>query len=125
MRDPDGWTYFKEETGGLVVGGFEPEAKPWRSPSDLPYPFEFQLLEEDWEHFSVLMDEAVLRVPALAETGIRKFYNGPESFTPDNQFILGEAPGLAGYFVGRGLQLRRHRLRRWCRTGAGGVDRRG
>ena len=51
-------------------------------PDDLPHPFEFQLLEEDWEHFSVLMDEAVRRVPALAETGIRKFYNGPESFTP-------------------------------------------
>ena len=77
MRDPDGWTYFKEETGGLVVGGFEPEAKPWRSPDDLPYPFEFQLLPEDWEHFSVLMDEALLRIPALEETGIRKFYNGP------------------------------------------------
>ena len=92
MRDPDGWTYFKEEVGGLVVGGFEPEAKPWRSPDDLPHPFEFQLLEEDWEHFSVLMDEALLRVPALAETGIRKFYNGPESFTPDNQFLLGPRP---------------------------------
>lgn len=103
MRDPDGWTYFKEETGGLVVGGFEPEAKPWRAPDDLPYPFEFQLLDEDWEHFSVLMEQAVLRVPALAETGIRKFYNGPESFTPDNQFVLGEAPGLRGYFVGAGF----------------------
>jgi 4-methylaminobutanoate oxidase (formaldehyde-forming) len=103
MRDPDGYTYFKEETGGLVVGGFEPEAKPWRSPDDLPYPFEFRLLEEDWEHFSVLMDEAVRRVPALADTGIRKFYNGPESFTPDNQFVMGEAPGLRGYFVGAGF----------------------
>jgi glycine cleavage system aminomethyltransferase T/glycine/D-amino acid oxidase-like deaminating enzyme len=103
MRDPDGWTYFKEEVGGLVVGGFEPDAKPWRSPSDLPYPFEFQLLDEDWEHFSVLMEEAIVRVPALAETGIRKFYNGPESFTPDNQFLLGEAPGLRGYFVGAGF----------------------
>ncbi|WP_296603237.1 FAD-dependent oxidoreductase [Nocardioides sp.] len=103
MRDPDGWTYFKEETGGLVVGGFEPEAKPWLSPDDLPYPFEFQLLEEDWEHFSVLMDQALLRIPALEETGIRKFYNGPESFTPDNQFLLGEAPGLAGYYVGAGF----------------------
>ncbi|WP_395657959.1 FAD-dependent oxidoreductase [Nocardioides sp.] len=103
MRDPDGWTYFKEETGGLVVGGFEPEAKPWRSPDDLPYPFEFQLLEEDWDHFSMLMDEALLRIPALEETGIRKFYNGPESFTPDNQFLLGEAPGLRGYFVGAGF----------------------
>lgn len=103
MRDPDGWTYFKEETGGLVVGGFEPEAKPWRSPDDLPYPFEFQLLEEDWEHFSVLMEQAVHRIPVLGETGIRKFYNGPESFTPDNQFLLGEVPGLHGYFVGAGF----------------------
>jgi glycine cleavage system aminomethyltransferase T/glycine/D-amino acid oxidase-like deaminating enzyme len=103
MRDPDGWTYFKEEVGGLVVGGFEPDAKPWRSPDDLPHPFEFQLLEEDWEHFSVLMEQAVVRVPALAETGIRKFYNGPESFTPDNQFLLGAAPGLEGYYVGAGF----------------------
>jgi 4-methylaminobutanoate oxidase (formaldehyde-forming) len=103
MRDPDGWTYFKEEVGGLVVGGFEPEAKPWRSPDDLPYPFEFQLLDEDWEHFSVLMDEAVHRVPVLADTGIRKFYNGPESFTPDNQFLLGRAPELDNCFVGAGF----------------------
>ena len=103
MRDPDGWTYFKEETGGLVVGGFEPDAKPWRSPDDLPHPFEFQLLEEDWDHFSILMDEALVRIPALAETGIRKFYNGPESFTPDNQFLLGEAPELRGFFVAAGF----------------------
>ena len=103
MRDPDGWTYFKEEVGGLVVGGFEPDAKPWRAPSDLPHPFEFQLLDEDWEHFSVLMEEAIVRIPALAETGIRRFYNGPESFTPDNQFLLGQAPGLHGYFVGAGF----------------------
>jgi 4-methylaminobutanoate oxidase (formaldehyde-forming) len=103
MRDPDGWTYFKEEVGGLVVGGFEPDAKPWRSPSDLPYPFEFQLLEEDWEHFAPLMEEAITRVPALAETGIRKFYNGPEAFTPDNQFLLGQAPGLLGFFVCAGF----------------------
>ena len=103
MRDPDGWTYFKEEVGGLVVGGFEPNAKPWRSPDDLPYPFEFELLGEDWDHFSILMDEALHRVPALAETGIRKFYNGPESFTPDNQFLLGQAPELDGFFVGAGF----------------------
>ncbi len=103
LRDPDGYTYFKEEVGGLVVGGFEPEAKPWVSPDDLPYPFEFQLLAEDWDHFSVLMDSALHRIPVLADTGIRKFYNGPESFTPDNQFILGEAPELAGFFVGAGF----------------------
>jgi glycine cleavage system aminomethyltransferase T/glycine/D-amino acid oxidase-like deaminating enzyme len=103
LRDPDGYTYFKEEVGGLVVGGFEPQAKPWVSPEELPYPFEFQLLAEDWEHFSLLMDSAVHRLPVLAETGIRKFYNGPESFTPDNQFILGEAPELAGFFVAAGF----------------------
>ncbi len=103
LRDPDGYTYFKEEVGGLVVGGFEPEAKPWVSPDKIPYPFEFALLEEDWDHFSILMENAVLRVPALEETGIRKFYNGPESFTPDNQFILGEAPEVQGFFVGAGF----------------------
>ena len=103
LRDPDGYTYFKEEVGGLVVGGFEPVAKPWVAPSEIPYPFEFRLLDEDWEHFSVLMDSALERIPALEHTGIRKFYNGPESFTPDNQFLLGEAPGLRGYFVGAGF----------------------
>jgi len=103
MRDPDGWTYFKEEVGGLVVGGFEPDAKPWVAPDAIPHPFEFALLPEDWEHFSVLMDQAVVRIPALAEVGIRKFYNGPESFTPDNQFLLGETPGLRGLFVGAGF----------------------
>ena len=103
MRDPDGYTYFKEEVGGLVVGGFEPEAKPWVAPDQIPYPFEFALLEEDWEHFSVLMDSAMHRIPALGETGVRKFYNGPESFTPDNQFIVGEAPEVGGYFVAAGF----------------------
>jgi len=103
LRDPDGYTYFKEEVGGLVVGGFEPEAKPWVSPNAIPYPFEFVLLEEDWDHFSILMDNALQRIPALRETGIRKFYNGPESFTPDNQFVLGEAPSVRGFFVGAGF----------------------
>lgn len=103
LRDPDGWTYYKEEVGGLVVGGFEPEAKPWVSPESIPYPFEFRLLDEDWEHFSVLMDSALHRLPVLERTGIRKFYNGPESFTPDNQFVLGESPDVAGFFVGAGF----------------------
>ena len=103
LRDPDGYTYFKEEVGGLVIGGFEPEAKPWVSPDAIPYPFEFQLLEEDWDHFEILMNNALLRIPALEVTGIKKFYNGPESFTPDNQFLLGEAPELDNYFVGAGF----------------------
>ncbi len=103
LRDPDGYTYFKEEVGGLVAGGFEPQAKPWVAPDAIPHPFEFQLLEEDWEQFSVLMESALWRIPVLHETGIRKLYNGPESFTPDNQFILGEAPELPGFFVGAGF----------------------
>jgi heterotetrameric sarcosine oxidase gamma subunit len=103
LRDPDGYTYIKEEVGGLLVGGFEPEAKPWVAPDQLPYPFEFRLLDEDWDHFSILMESAVARIPALAETGIKKFYNGPESFTPDNQFILGEAPEVRSFFVGAGF----------------------
>lgn len=103
LRDPDGYTYMKEEVGGLVVGGFEPEAKPWVSPDQLPYPFEFQLLDEDWDHFEVLMESALHRVPALQNTGIKKFYNGPESFTPDNQFIMGEAPELRNFYVGAGF----------------------
>jgi len=103
LRDPDGYTYFKEEVGGLVIGGFEPAAKPWVPPDQIPHPFEFQLLDEDWDHFTVLMESALERIPALHHTGIRKFYNGPESFTPDNQFILGEAPTVKGFFVGAGF----------------------
>jgi 4-methylaminobutanoate oxidase (formaldehyde-forming) len=103
LRDPDGYTYIKEEVGGLVVGGFEPDAKPWVAPDALPHPFEFQLLDEDWDHFEILMDSAVARIPVLAETGIKMFYNGPESFTPDNQFILGEAPELRNFFVAAGF----------------------
>ncbi|HEY3953852.1 MAG TPA: FAD-dependent oxidoreductase [Streptosporangiaceae bacterium] len=103
LRDPDGYTYFKEEVGGLVVGGFEPAAKPWLAPDQLPADFGFQLLPEDWDHFSILMENALLRIPVLAGTGIKKFYNGPESFTPDNQFVLGEAPRLRNFFVAAGF----------------------
>ncbi|WP_214325573.1 GcvT family protein [Nonomuraea sediminis] len=102
MRDPDGYAYFKEEVGGLVVGGFEPDAKPWGM-DGIPHPFEFQLLEEDWDQFSIIMENAVQRVPALETTGVRMFYNGPESFTPDNMFLLGEAPEVSGYFVAAGF----------------------
>ncbi len=103
LRDPDGYTYMKEEVGGLVVGGFEPVAKPWVAPDQIPYPFEFQLLDEDWDHFEILMESALHRVPILQQTGIKKFYNGPESFTPDNQFILGEAPEVKNFFVAAGF----------------------
>ena len=130
LRDPDGYTYFKEEVGGLVVGGFEPNAKPWVAPDALPHPFEFQLLPEDWDHFSLLADEAQLRVPALRTTGIKKMYNGPESFTPDNQFLIGEAPECRNFFVAAGFNSvgiasaggAGQALAQWILTGDPGID---
>jgi heterotetrameric sarcosine oxidase gamma subunit len=104
LRDPDGFTYFREDAGGgLLVGGFEPRAKPWVAPDQIPYPFEFQLLGDDWSQFVVLKESALQRVPVLHSTGWKKFYNGPESFTPDNQFILGEAAEVKNFFVGAGF----------------------
>jgi glycine cleavage system aminomethyltransferase T/glycine/D-amino acid oxidase-like deaminating enzyme len=130
LRDPDGYTYFKEEVGGLVVGGFEPNAKPWVAPDELPHPFEFGLLPEDWDHFSLLADEAQLRVPALRTTGIKKMYNGPESFTPDNQFLIGEAPECRNFFVAAGFNSvgiasaggAGQALAQWILTGDPGID---
>lgn len=102
LRDPDGYIYFKEETGGLVMGGFEPEAKPWAM-DGIPDKFFFQLLPDDWDQFEILLENALIRVPQMADTGVRKFYNGPESFTPDNNYLLGEAPELKNFFVGAGF----------------------
>lgn len=102
MRDPDGYTYYKEEVGGLVMGGFEPDAKPWGM-NGIPHPFEFQLLPDDWDQFAILMENALQRVPALETAEIKTFLNGPESFTPDNNFLLGEAPEVAGIYVGAGF----------------------
>ena len=99
LRDPDGYTYFKEEVRGLLMGGFEPDAKPWVASDEIPEPFEFQLLPEDWEQFDILMRNAVHRVPAMESVGVKKFYNGPESFTPDHNFVMGQAPELDNYFV--------------------------
>lgn len=102
LRDPDRLTYYKEEVGGLVMGGYEPNPIPW-AVDGIPRPFEFQLLEPDVDHFAPIMELAVGRVPRLADVGIRTLINGPESFTPDGNFILGEAPELANLFVGAGF----------------------
>ncbi|TPL91549.1 FAD-dependent oxidoreductase [Mesorhizobium sp. B2-3-12] len=102
MRDPDGFIYFKEEVGGLVMGGFEPHAKPWGM-NGIPENFEFALLPDDWDQFEILMENALVRVPQLAQAEVKKFYNGPESFTPDNNFLLGEAPELKNFYVGAGF----------------------
>ncbi|MCA0303347.1 MAG: FAD-dependent oxidoreductase [Proteobacteria bacterium] len=102
MRDPDGYIYFKEEVGGLLMGGFEPVAKPWNK-DVIPDDFEFGMLPDDWDQFQILMDNALIRVPSLDKVGIKTFMNGPESFTPDLNYILGEAPTLKGFFVGAGF----------------------
>jgi sarcosine dehydrogenase len=102
LRDPDRLTYWKEEVGGLVMGGYEPNPKPWAE-SGIPDRFEFQLLEDDLEHFEPLLELAIGRVPAMQTAGIKQFLNGPESFTPDGNFILGEAPEVRGIFVGTGF----------------------
>src|SRR6266508_761247 len=102
LRDPDRLTYWKEEVGGLVMGGYEPNPKPWAA-DGLPDRFEFQLLDDDMEHFEPLLELAAGRVPAMQSAGIKQFINGPESFTPDGNFILGEAPEVRGIFVGAGF----------------------
>jgi 4-methylaminobutanoate oxidase (formaldehyde-forming) len=102
LRDPDGYIYVKEEVGGLLVGGFEPQAKPWAM-DGIPEGFEFGVLPDDWDQFEILMQNALLRLPALETAEIKTFMNGPESFTPDNNFILGEAPELKNFFVGAGF----------------------
>jgi sarcosine dehydrogenase len=104
LRDPDRLTYYKEEVGGLVMGGYEPNPKPWAAASRrVPEDFTFQLLDADWDHFAPTMELAIGRVPRLAEVGINQLINGPESFTPDGMFILGEAPELRNCFVGAGF----------------------
>ena len=102
VRDPDGFIYYKEEVGGLVMGGFEPEAKPWKV-DPIPSTFQFQLLDEDWGQFEVLMQNAIHRTPCLETAQIKMLLNGPESFTPDGNFIMGEAPQLKNYFVCAGF----------------------
>ena len=102
LRDTDGYIYVREEVGGLLMGGFEPAAKPWGM-DGIPADFKFSLLPEDWEHFRVLMEQACVRIPALETAPVRRHVNGPESFTPDNRYMLGEAPELRNFFVAVGF----------------------
>jgi 4-methylaminobutanoate oxidase (formaldehyde-forming) len=102
LRDPDGYIYVREEVGGLLMGGFEPAAKPWGM-DGFPPDFAFSLLPEDWEHFRLLMEQACVRIPALETAPVRRHVNGPESFTPDNRYMLGEAPELRNFFVAAGF----------------------
>ena len=102
LRDADGCLYAKEDAGKLLVGVFEPVAKPW-AVDGIPDDFEFGELPEDWDHFMPFLEDAMRRLPALARVGIRKFFCGPESFTPDDRYHLGEAPELRGFFVAAGF----------------------
>ncbi len=102
LRDPDRLTYYKEEVGGLVMGGYEPNPIAWAE-QGIPGNFNYQLLNSNWDHFQPIMELAIGRVPALETAGVKTLINGPESFTPDGNFILGEAPELPGLFVGAGF----------------------
>ena len=102
LRDPDRLTYWKEDVGGLVWGGYEPNPKPWAE-KGIPEGFHFETLNPDFDHYEQFMDAAIGRVPALATAGVKQLLNGPESFTPDGNFILGEAPELKNFYVGAGF----------------------
>jgi glycine cleavage system T protein len=102
IRDPDRRTYFKEEVGGLVMGGYESNPQPWTT-GDVPDEWAFRLFDDDFDHFEQHMEQAIARIPALETAGVKQMINGPESFTPDGNFILGVAPECKNMFVGAGF----------------------
>jgi 4-methylaminobutanoate oxidase (formaldehyde-forming) len=101
LRVPDEWAYYKEDAGKMMVGAFEPRAKPWGM-DGIAEDFCFDQLPEDIEHFEPVLEKAINRMPMLAEAGIHTWFNGPESFTPDDAYYLGESPELQGYFMACG-----------------------
>ncbi|MEM0937073.1 MAG: FAD-dependent oxidoreductase [Pseudomonadota bacterium] len=101
LRVPDECAYYKEDAGKMLLGAFEPKAKPWGM-DGISEDFCFDQLPEDFDHFEPILEAAVERMPMLAEAGIHTFFNGPESFTPDDRYYLGEAPELDGYWVAAG-----------------------
>lgn len=102
LEDPSVHAYYREETGGLMVGLFEPECAPWKV-EGIPEDFSFGELPPDWDRLTPYLEQAMQRVPISMEVGIRKFFCGPESFTPDLAPVIGEAPELRNYFVAAGL----------------------
>jgi len=98
LRDMDGCAYYKEDAGKLLIGAFEPKAKPWGL-EGIPDEFCFDELPEDFDHFQPILEQAMRRVPILEKIGIRKFFNGPEGFTPDQRYYLGETAELLGFYV--------------------------
>lgn len=103
LRVMDEYAYYKEDAGKLLIGCSEPNATPWMPKDGLPEQFEFDELPCDEEHLYPILEAAMARVPALAESGIRKFFNGPESFTPDAKHYLGPITDVTGYWVAAGF----------------------
>ena len=101
LRVPDECTYYKEDAGKMLVGAFELKAKPWGM-EGIREDFCFDQLPDDFDHFSPILEMAVNRMPMLETAGIHTFFNGPESFTPDDRYYLGEAPEVRGYWVAAG-----------------------
>ena len=102
LRVLDECAYYKEDAGKLMLGAFEPNAKPWGA-KGIPDDFEFDQLQEDFDHFEPILEMAVNRIPMLGEAGIHTFFNGPESFTPDDAYHLGLAPELDNFWVAAGF----------------------
>lgn len=102
LRVPDECAYYKEDAGKMMLGAFEPEAKPWGM-AGIPESFEFDQLPEDFDHFEPILEQAVNRMPMLAEAGIHTFFNGPESFTPDDAYHLGLCPEMDNVWVAAGF----------------------
>ncbi|WP_164660815.1 FAD-dependent oxidoreductase [Tropicibacter sp. Alg240-R139] len=102
LRVPDECAYYKEDAGKMLLGAFEPNAKPWAM-NGIPDTFEFDQLPEDFDHFEPILEAACERMPMLAEAGIHTFFNGPESFTPDDAYHLGLAPEMDNVWVAAGF----------------------
>ena len=102
LRVPDECAYYKEDAGKILLGAFEPNAKPWAL-NGIPAAFEFDQLPEDFDHFEPILEAAVNRLPMLANAGIHTFFNGPESFTPDDAYHLGLAPEMDNVWVAAGF----------------------
>ena len=102
LRVPDECAYYKEDAGKMLLGAFEPVSKPWGM-NGIPETFEFDQLPEDFDHFEPILEQACERVPLLAEAGIHTFFNGPESFTPDDAYHLGLAPEMQNVWVAAGF----------------------
>ena len=101
LRVPDECAYYKSDAGKMMVGAFEPKAKPWGM-TGIREDFMFDTLPEDWDHFQPILEHAMNRLPLFETAGIHTFFNGPESFTPDDRYYLGPAPELGGYWIAAG-----------------------